>query len=48
MEDGRDEVRIDRGIKNTFSFYDDYAYPCIDTTDMTPAEVAEKIAILLL
>ena len=42
-KDGRDEVRIDRGIKNTFDFYDGYDYPTIDTTLMTPSQVAAKI-----
>ena len=42
-EDGRDEVRIKRGIETTCNFYEKYDYPCIDTTDMTPLEVAEKI-----
>lgn len=42
-EDGRDETRIDRGIKHTFSFYDQYDYPVIDTTTMTASQVAEKI-----
>ena len=42
-EDGRDVMRIERGIKNTFSFYDGYDYPLIDTTAMTSSQVAEKI-----
>ncbi len=42
-KDGRDEVRIKRGIEMTFSFYDKYEYPCIDTTNMTPLEVANQI-----
>lgn len=41
--DGRDSMRIERGMKNTFSFYDRYAYPSIETTDMAPNEVAEKM-----
>lgn len=41
--DGRDGSRIERGMKTTFSFYDGYVYPSIDTTDMTPEEVAEEI-----
>ena len=44
--DGRDEIRIKRGMKMTFSFYDKYPYPCIDTTNMTPLQVAEKIECL--
>ena len=47
ISDGRDKERIDRGMKNTFSFYDEYDYSCIDTTHMTPTEVAEKIMTLL-
>ncbi len=43
IKDGRDEMRIKRGMEMTFSFYDEYDYPCIDTTDMTPAQVALKI-----
>ncbi len=42
-EDGRDVLRIERGIKNTFAFYDTYDYPSIDTTAMTPSQVAKKI-----
>ena len=45
--DGRDKERVDRGMKNTFLYYDEYDYPCIDTTYMTPTEVAEKIMTLL-
>ncbi len=41
--DGRDKMRIERGMKQTFSFYDGYDYPLIDTTEMTPSQVAEKI-----
>lgn len=43
LVDNRDEARIERGIKNTFSFYDKFEYPCIDTTNMTVLEVAENI-----
>lgn len=43
IRDGRDEMRIKRGIEKTFSFYDEYDYPYIDTTDMTPTEAAQKI-----
>lgn len=41
--DGRDVARIERGMKNTFSFYDGYTYRSVDTTDMTLEEVAEEI-----
>ena len=47
MKDGRDEIRIKRGMEMTFSFYDDFDYPCIDTTDMAPATVAQKIVNLV-
>ena len=47
IQDGRDETRIKRGMEMTFSFYDAFDYPCIDTTNMTPAEVAQKIIHLV-
>ena len=40
---GREESRIKRGMEMTFSFYDEFEYPCIDTTDMTPEQVVAKI-----
>lgn len=43
LSDGRDEERIRRGIKNTFYFYDDFEYPVIDSTELTPEQVAQKI-----
>ena len=43
LVNNRDEARIERGIKNTFSFYDEFEYPCIDTTNMTVLEVVEYI-----
>lgn len=46
--DGRDKTRIERGMKNTFSFYDGYDYPSIDSTNMSTNEVAEKIIELIL
>lgn len=46
VKDGRDETRINRGMKTTFLFYDDYNYPCIDTTYMTPLQVAQEISSL--
>ena len=46
-KDGRDEVRIKRGIEKTFSFYDKYEYPCIDSTYMTPLEVANQIIAMI-
>ena len=47
IQDGRDEIRIKRGMEMTFSFYDDFDYPCIDTTDMAPATVAKQIVDLI-
>lgn len=41
--DGRDAERIQRGMKNTFHFYDEYDYPAIDTTGLKPEQVAEEI-----
>lgn len=41
--DGRDEKRIAYGVENTFSFYDEYDYPIIDTTELTLDQVVEKI-----
>lgn len=43
IADNRDAERVERGIKNTFSFYDKYDYPCIDTTDMTIMEAVERV-----
>lgn len=43
LADNRDEERVERGMKNTFSFYDEFEYPCIDTTNMTVLEVAEQV-----
>ena len=43
LADNRNEDRVERGIKNTFSFYDEFEYPCIDTTSMTVLEVVEKV-----
>ncbi len=41
--DHRDEVRIERGMKNTYSFYDAFRYPVIDTTCLSAEETADKI-----
>lgn len=45
--DGRDAERIERGMKNTFHFYDDFPYPVIITTELSPEEVAAQIADLI-
>lgn len=47
VKDGRDRARIERGMKNTFTFYDRYTYPNIDTTYLQPTQVAEKILEML-
>ena len=46
IADNRDAERVERGIKNTFSFYDEYDYPCVDTTGMTIAEAVERVCEL--
>ena len=43
LADDRGINRVERGIKNTFSLYDEFDYPCIDTTKMTVMEVAEQV-----
>ncbi len=48
ITDGRDSDRIKRGMEKTFSFYDDFDYPSIDTTNITPSEVAKNIRELIL
>lgn len=47
VKDGRDRARIERSMKNTFLFYDEFAYPAIDTTSLRPDEAAEKILAIL-
>ena len=47
-KDGRDRARIERGMKNTFSFYDVYDYPSIDSTTMSTNKVAERIMEFIL
>ena len=47
-KDGRDRTRMERGMKNTFSLYDEYDYPSIDSTNMSTNEVAERIIELIL
>lgn len=47
IQDGRDEIRIKRGMEMTFSFYDSFDYPCIDTTNMTPTAAAQQIVHLV-
>lgn len=43
VNDKRDDERVKRGMKNTFHFYDNYDYPTIDTTNLSPEQVAEII-----
>ncbi len=45
--DGRETGRIERGLKNTFHYYDELKYPKIITTKLSPKEVAEKIADII-
>ena len=47
LADNRDAERVERGIRNTLSFYDKYDYPCIDTTDMSIMEVVEQVCKLI-
>ncbi len=47
FSDGRDEERVKRGMDLTYAFYDDYVYPVIDTTNMTPSQTAECIISLI-
>ena len=47
MADGRDTERIERGIKNTFNFYDEFDGPGIDTTNLSPEEVVNKIQTIM-
>ena len=46
-QDGRDEIRLKRGMEMTFSFYNNFDYPCIDTTNMTPTAAAQQIVHLV-
>lgn len=46
-QDGRDAARTERGIKNTFHFYDNLDCPTITTTDLSPEEVASRIAEMI-
>lgn len=45
--DGRGQARIERGIQNTFHFYDQSPYPKIDTTNQSPERAARTILSLL-
>ena len=47
INDGRDFQRIKRGIEKTYSFYHNFDYPYIDTSNMTPDEVAENVIGLI-
>ena len=47
IKDGRDEERIKRGLENTFLFYNDFDYPRINTTNITPLDVAKQIRLLI-
>ena len=43
ISDNRDHERVERGMKNTFNFYDGFGYSTIDTTFLSPDQVAKKI-----
>ena len=43
LADGRDKSRVQRGMDATFSFYDGYVFPQIDTTNLIPRQVAGAI-----
>ena len=43
LKDGRDAGRIHRAIQKTRDIYDEYNYPRIDSTGLTPEETAEGI-----
>ena len=43
LKDGRDEKRVERGMEQTFTYYDLFGYPQMDTTDMTPAQAAQRV-----
>lgn len=46
--DARDIERVERGMANTFYFYDALDFPHIDTTSLQPYQVAERIKELFL
>ncbi len=46
-QDNRDEERVQRGMKNTFEFYDNYDYPVIDTTELEPRQVVQQMIKVL-
>lgn len=47
ITNGRNKERIERGIKNTFHFYDDFNGPSIDTTYLSPEEVVNQIDTIM-
>lgn len=47
QNDMRDKERVQRGIENTFHFYDEYDCPKIDTTDINAQQAAERVISLL-
>lgn len=44
---GRDKERIERGIENTFRFYDEFNGYSIDTTGLSPEEVVSQIDTII-
>lgn len=47
LTDGRDKERIEREIKNTFRFYDEFNESGIDTTNLSPEEVVRQIQTIM-
>ncbi len=43
LADNRDPERVERGMQNTFHFYETFPYPVIDTTKLSPKEVCQCI-----
>ncbi|MCH5184201.1 MAG: hypothetical protein J1E00_08505 [Oscillospiraceae bacterium] len=43
VANGRDKERVERGIKNTFRFYDGFNEISIDTTNLSPKQVVNQI-----
>lgn len=43
LADNRAPERVERGMKNTFHFYDALPYPAIDTTQLSPKQVCQCI-----
>lgn len=48
IRDNRDNERVERGMRNTFNFYNGFDFPTIDTTVLSPKQVAERIVEMFL